>query len=112
MAAKGGGHQIFLVALNVEGEVGSNLAACGCRNGRIDGERHVAGQVNVNISHTGFELRSAKGFPGAVELRQDASRPRGGTYGAFSLKQVDASTTGLRHHAAARAVHPDAAAGS
>src|ERR1039458_1026474 len=112
MTAKCGGDQFFLVTLNVEGKVGLNLAAGSRRNSRIDGEWHIAGQVDVNISHAGFELRGAKGFPGAVQLRQNASRPRGSAYGAFNLKQVNAAACRLRHYAAARAVHPDAASGS
>ena len=88
-----------------------NLAAGRRVNGRIDGERHIGGQVDVDISHARFELRGAKGLLGAIEFRQNASRRGGSPDGAFDLEQIDAAPGGFRHHAAARALQPDAASG-
>ena len=110
-AAQGGGDQFFFIALNVEREVGFDLAAGRGINGCIDGEGQIGGQVNINISHARFELRGAKGLLGAVEFRQNASRRRGSPDGAFDLDQIDAASRGLRHHAAACALQADASTG-
>src|SRR5271157_458796 len=110
MAPQGGGNQFFLVALNVEREVGSDLAAGRGIDGRIDGERHIGGQVDEHIPHARFKPGGAKSLLCAVELRQNASRRRGSPDGAFEFEQIDAAARGFRHHAAARPLKPDAAA--
>src|SRR5208337_2651553 len=111
MAANGTLAEIFLVAQNVEGKIGDNMMAGGRVDGRVDGQRQTHGQINVNISHRGLELRCRKSLCAGVELRQDTSCGGIGTDACPKLQEVNAAPRCFRHHSPARPAKADASSG-
>ena len=100
-----------LPAFNLQRKVGHNLVSESFVHHRLDGQRQVGGQINLDVAHGGFQLRGDKDLLAGGQGGQNVTSGSGGANGALHLEEVDAAARGFYHHLSASAAQMNAASG-